>query len=228
MIENNEVILITGGAGLVGSILCKELLKQKSKYKIYVIDNKNPDMCYENISFACINICDYSSILEFIKEKEINVIIHLAAALESSSIDKINYVNRIGTNNIFKAALSCGIKRIIYASSVLVMYVYRLLKPYVDAHNNIPIKNFIKVTEKSKTITPKMNFEPDMYHKEYAESKLYGENLSKEYSTLHEISCIVIRFGWINKENKSYQAPNWCSHQTACKVLIDSIEKQNI
>ncbi len=86
-----KTILITGGAGFIGSMLCTELVKKN--YNIIVLDkleyNKNSLnhlMKYENLSFHKLNILNKKKLLKFIKKADI--IIPLAALVGAPLCEK--------------------------------------------------------------------------------------------------------------------------------------------
>lgn len=217
--SKRQKVLITGGSGLVGSILC-DALKKTNEYDIYILDCVNTKHSDRNITFLQADITNYDNLLKTLSNKNIDVIVHLAAALEHKSADEIKKVNCLGTENIFKVALKCGIKRIVYTSSILVMYGYRLQEPYVSAHHNKKMICPNKIPETAEPKLPPENHEKDLHHKEYAVSKLYGEELCERYSK--NISSIVVRLGWVNSENND--APNWCSHEDIYRAFSTAIE----
>ena len=119
-------IIITGGAGFIGSHLV-ETLSEKAEVK--VIDNlssgklENIKPFLDKIKFVEGDILD----LEFLKEEFLgyDYLIHLAASIEvvSKSFEQILDINKInveGTLKVLIAAKEAGIKRVVFASSCAV------------------------------------------------------------------------------------------------------------
>ena len=100
-------VLVTGGAGFIGSHLCRKLLEKK--YKVTVIDNlsmgKKKNLP-KGIKLVKKNILDYKSCE--LACKNIDIVIHLAAkvsirnSVNTLSEDVNNNVN--GTINILNAS----------------------------------------------------------------------------------------------------------------------------
>lgn len=120
-------ILLTGGAGFIGSNLAEQLLKDKRVSVVRVLDNLATG-ARENISsliadpkfeFIQGDIRDYKTCLEACNN--IDLISHQAAlgSVPRSIHDPLttNEVNITGTLNIFTAAKEKNIKRIVYAAS---------------------------------------------------------------------------------------------------------------
>jgi UDP-N-acetylglucosamine/UDP-N-acetylgalactosamine 4-epimerase len=120
-------ILITGGAGFIGSNLVEALLKDKRVGKVRVLDNLatgylgNIQEFMDNPNFEFVegDIRDYDTCLKACEEMDL--ISHQAAlgSVPRSIVDPLttNAVNITGTLNIFTAAKEKGVKRVIYAAS---------------------------------------------------------------------------------------------------------------
>lgn len=120
-------ILLTGGAGFIGSNLAEQLLKDKRVSAVRVLDNlatgsmKNISSLIADPKFEFIegDIRDFRTCLEV--SKDIDLISHQAAlgSVPRSIHDPLttNEVNITGTLNIFTAAKEKNIKRIVYAAS---------------------------------------------------------------------------------------------------------------
>jgi UDP-N-acetylglucosamine 4-epimerase len=120
-------ILLTGGAGFIGSNLVKHFLGSEEVEKVRVFDNlatgslKNLEEFKENAKFEFIegDIRNYGDCMA--AAKGIDAISHQAAlgSVPRSINDPLttNNVNITGTLNVFTAAKENGIKRIVYAAS---------------------------------------------------------------------------------------------------------------
>jgi UDP-glucose 4-epimerase len=117
-------ILITGGAGFIGSHLAEELAKQG--YQVVIFDNLRTGK-FKNLydiphQFITGDIRDYPTLLKTAQGCE--VIYHLAAltsVMESvRNIDECISINLHGTINVLKAAYENKVKKLIFASSAAV------------------------------------------------------------------------------------------------------------
>lgn len=166
-------ILITGGAGFIGSAVIKHF--QRFDYEIFVIDN----LSFGNREFINLpadhffemDILDRQKMNEVISKIKPQVILHLAAIhfipycnahpYESSS------VNIQGTMNVLDAAANVKPEQVLFASTAAVYPIYD------DAVNE-------------KHPTGPMDI--------YGLSKLAGERLCNEFHLKTGIATIVCRF----------------------------------
>lgn len=120
-------ILVTGGAGFVGSHLVDRLLAED--YQVTVLDNlssgdlKNvPHGKNKNFRLLRGDIRDYGLVKEALRD--IDVVFHEAAlvSVTLSVQDPMlaNDVNVTGTLNVLKASVDLGVKRLVFASSAAV------------------------------------------------------------------------------------------------------------
>ncbi len=122
MIKN---ILITGGAGYIGSHISEILVKNKKK--IYIVDNLSTgyrSLINKKAKFFKLNIHNNKNIKKIIKENKIDSVIHLAASLiisEGEKYPKKYYRNNvIGTQNLLKACSNSTIKNFIFSSTAAI------------------------------------------------------------------------------------------------------------
>ena len=122
MIKN---ILITGGAGYIGSHISEILVNNKKK--IYIVDNLSTGyrkLINKKARFFKVNILDGKTVKKIIKKHEIDSVIHLAANLiisEGEKYPKKYYKNNvIGTQTLLKACSNSNIKNFIFSSTAAI------------------------------------------------------------------------------------------------------------
>jgi len=175
MVRNCRNILVTGGAGFVGSYLVPCLIEKG--YTVTVLDNlstgkiKNLSAVFDHPRFRFYKTDIVNEgLTEFFNE--IDAIVHLAAVIDvSASIadpTQNNRVNVDGTFNVLQAAVRHNIEKFVFASSTA---VYGKTK-------NLPIEeNFV-----TQPISP------------YAASKVAGEAYCSAFSHCYGIETIALRF----------------------------------
>ena len=115
-------ILVTGGAGYIGSHIVELLVKNNSK--VFIFDNLitgYKKLINKKAKFIRGDIKSLSKLSKTIRENNINSVIHLAAYLNinESEIYKKKYYrnNVVGTLNLLKACRGTNVKNIIFSSS---------------------------------------------------------------------------------------------------------------
>jgi len=117
-------VLVTGGAGFIGSHIIDSLTAQD--FKVICIDNLSTGRI-ENINkqavFYKIDICD-SAIRHIFKDEKPNIVIHHAAQVNVQKsltfpLDDAN-TNILGSINIFENCVRHGVKKVVYASSAAI------------------------------------------------------------------------------------------------------------
>ncbi len=169
-------ILLTGGAGFIGSNIVERLLA--SDVKVTVLDNlstgklENIEDFQGNPNFKFIkgDICDYTTCLEALDG--VDAVCHQAAlGSVPRSIEfphNTHEVNATGFLNMLHAAKEKGIKRFVFASSSSV---------YGDS-----------------TISPKVEGDEGNLLSPYAVTKQLNEEYAKVYAKLHGIETIGLRY----------------------------------
>ena len=168
-------ILITGGAGFIGSAIVPTL--QKSGNEIFVYDNLsfgNREFInmIDDDHFILADILDFTELKYSMKKINPEVIIHLAAIHFIPYCNKHPFesadVNIRGTMNILEAVkTSKNLKKIIFASTAAVYPIYD--EAVSEEHELLPL---------------------DIY----GLSKLTGESLCKKFQLETGIDTIVCRF----------------------------------
>jgi UDP-glucose 4-epimerase len=147
-------VVITGGAGFIGSHIAEEVAKE---YEVVIIDNLDdyysPDLKRRNLKLLLANpnvrfiegdITD-SDLLRRLIDSDVEFVFHEAAqaGVRISVEDpfKPNNVNVLGTLNVLKASLDAGVKRVINASSSSVYGKVQYL-PFDEAHPTMPVSPY--------------------------------------------------------------------------------------
>ena len=173
-------ILITGGAGFIGSNLAEFLLKRK--YNVSIIDDlsvgKRSNIKSKNIQFIKKDITQINKV-KF--KKKIDVIIHLAARAEiliSKDKEEIYSISNLyALQKLLNFASRNYVKKFIFASSASI---------YGDTKNK-------KITE---------NYKSDPKHF-YAYTKLIGEKMIINYCKINQIKHSIFRFFNIYGKNSN-------------------------
>lgn len=125
-------ILVTGGAGYIGSHACVELLN--AGYEVVVVDNlynskeeslrRVEKITGKAVKFYKCDIRDAAGLEKVFAENEVDCVIHFAglkAVGESCKIPLDYYENNIGgTVTLCKAMAKAGVKRMVFSSSATV------------------------------------------------------------------------------------------------------------
>ena len=174
-------ILVTGGAGYIGSHVVEILVKKK--YNVFIFDNLitgHKKLINKKAKFIKGDIKNLNRLSEVIKNFNINSIIHLAAYLNVSEAEKNKkkyYKNNIiGTLNLVKACKNSEVRNIIFSSSCSV-------------YGNV--NGSVKETTKTN---------PQGY---YAYTKLKSEKIIKHYSKKLNYNYFILRYFNVAGASKS-------------------------
>lgn len=113
-------ILITGGAGFIGSHVVRLFVNKYPEYKIYNLDKLTYAGNLENLKdieqkpnyhFIKADICDFERVLQIFRDRKIEGVIHLAAEshVDRSIKDPFTFAktNILGTLSLLQAAKEC-------------------------------------------------------------------------------------------------------------------------
>jgi UDP-glucose 4-epimerase len=170
-------ILVTGGAGFIGTYLVKSLLEQN--HIVTIFDNfsnskKSSILQLSELGVKIIegDITNKEEISNAIKDQEI--VIHLAAKISvDESIKNPQETIRVnvdGTVNVLKECKKYKIENLIIASSAAV---------YDDAGSQ---KKILDEDSKKNPISP------------YGKSKMIMEEKVREFVKTNKINCVILRF----------------------------------
>ena len=197
-------ILVTGGAGFIGSHLVEKLLA--TGHEVSILDDFNdfydPQIKRANISGVAgevpihrIDLRDSNAVSLLFHHEKFDAIAHLAARAgvrPSISQPQLYYDTNVGgTLHLLEAARQNGVERFIFASS---SSVYGICK-------EVPFSEEFHLTQ---TISP------------YAATKVAGEFLCSTYSHLYQMRIVALRFFTVYGAR---QRPDLAIHQFTRKIL---------
>src|SRR6266568_6675106 len=196
-------ILVTGGAGFIGSHLVEKLLAVG--HEVAILDDFNdfydPQIKHANIAgFAKdvavhhVDLRDSASVRSLFNREKFETIAHLAARAgvrPSIQHPQLYYdTNVSGTLHLLEAARVTGVERFIFASSSSVY----------GAAKKIP---FSEDENLSQTFSP------------YADTKVAGEFLCSTYSHLYNLRVVALRYFTVYGPR---QRPDLAIHQFARRI----------
>ncbi|MFL6583591.1 MAG: SDR family NAD(P)-dependent oxidoreductase [Chthoniobacterales bacterium] len=196
-------ILVTGGAGFIGSHLAESLLA--AGHEVALLDDFNdfydPQIKRANIRSLRrgvvvheVDLRDADGVRAIFRGARFDTIAHLAARAgvrPSIAAPQLYYdTNVTGTLHLLEAARETGVERFIFASS---SSVYGMCK-------QVPFSEDLHLTQ---TISP------------YAATKIGGEFLCSTYSHLYQMRVVALRFFTVYGAR---QRPDLAIHQFTRKI----------
>jgi UDP-glucuronate 4-epimerase len=196
-------ILVTGGAGFIGSHLVEKLLGDG--HNVAILDDFNdfydPQIKRANISAVEkkiavheVDLRDRDKVAALFRKEKFDVIAHLAARAgvrPSIQQPKLYYdTNVAGTLHLLEGARTSGVERLIFASSSSVY----------GAAKRVPFSEEEHLTQ---TLSP------------YAATKIGGEFLCSTYSHLYKMRIVALRYFTVYGAR---QRPDLAIHQFSRKI----------
>jgi len=196
-------ILVTGGAGFIGSHLVEKLLAVG--HEVVILDDFNdfydPQIKHANIAgFANaaavrhVDLRESDAVRTVFHREKVEAIVHLAARAgvrPSIQHPRLYYdTNVIGTLHLLEAARVTGVERFIFASSSSVY----------GASTTVPFSEEQHLTQ---TLSP------------YGATKIAGEFLCSTYSHLHQMRVVALRYFTVYGPR---QRPDLAIHQFTRRI----------
>src|SRR3954470_16649416 len=196
-------ILVTGGAGFIGSHLVERLIA--TGHEVSILDDFNdfydPQIKRANVAGFARNVAihqvdlrDSAAVDLLFHREKVDGVVHLAAraGVRPSILQpKLYYdTNVAGTLHLLEAARQSGIERFIFASS---SSVYGICK-------TVPFSEDVNLTQ---TISP------------YAATKVAGEFLCSTYSHLYHMRIVALRYFTVYGAR---QRPDLAIHQFTRRI----------
>ena len=205
----NNNILITGGAGYIGSHVCHLLIEQG--YKVTCIDSLitgNKELLPKQVKLEVFDIAEKEKVTKLIKNNNFDLVMHFAGLIRVD--ESVQQPERYNDFNYLKAKIfleTCyknGLKKIIFSSTASV-------------YGNPKIQK-VKETDPTNPLNP------------YASSKLKLENFIRETSENDNIKYIILRYfnvAGADEKMRTGLISKVSSHliKVACEVVVGKIDK---
>lgn len=170
MIRN---ILVTGGAGYIGSVVTTQLVE--AGYNVVVYDNLekgHKEAVHKEARFVKGDVADTKKVIATLKKYRIEAVMHFAAFIEAGESmevpEKYFHNNTINTLLFLESLLSAGVKKIVFSSTAAV---------YGDPEK-------IPITEDTKLAPTNA----------YGVSKLLVEQTLSWYHKIHGLRYAALRY----------------------------------
>ena len=169
---NPKRILVTGGAGYIGSHTVRQLLREG--YDVTVVDNLSrgyrhnvpADRLFE------VDLADSDSLVRLIRKRKCEAVIHFAAFIavgESMRDPAMYFINNVsGSLSLLSAMVQTGVKHIVFSSTAAV---------YGDPESS-PIREDFPI----HAVNP------------YGESKVMVETILGWFDRIHNLTSVCLRY----------------------------------
>ncbi len=219
--EEHVKVLVTGAYGLIGNTVYAALVAS-GRYDVYGLTRRiRPSARMTDAGLATIppertrvaDLTNAGSLRDAVRG--VDVVVHMAA--DPSGRDgwhSVHQNNVVGTQHLFEAASEAGVRRVVFASTIQVIFGYRDTHPYgailsgdvegIDPDEIAPITS-------DRPVRP-LSF--------YASSKVWGEALAHMYAHAHGMSCFSLRIGWVTADDRPHRRAigTWCSRRDIAQL----------
>ncbi len=197
-------VLVTGGAGYIGSHMVLELLEAGEK--VVVVDNLSTGFRWavpDEAAFVEGDAGDIELVSKSIRDHNVNAIIHFAGSIvvPESVVDPLGYYynNTVNSRALIEAAVKTGVKHFIFSSTAA---VYGMPE-----------------TEKVSEDTPLKPISP------YGSSKLMTEIMLQDTAFAHDFNFVALRYFNVaggDPEGRTGQSTPNATHliKVACQAAL--------
>lgn len=165
-------VLVTGGAGYIGSIVAGELMSKNHEVVIYDSMEHGYLKAVESMKLVEGNTKNHELLVKTIKDNKIEAVMHFAAFIQmgESMENPYKYIdnNVVGSVGLLEAMIETGLDKLIFSSTA-------------GVYGN-PEKLPIKEGDRKLPENP------------YGESKLMVEKILKWYDRIHKLRSMTIRY----------------------------------
>ncbi|MGJ8588991.1 MAG: NAD-dependent epimerase/dehydratase family protein [Yoonia sp.] len=189
-------LVLTGAAGRLGSYLREPLTKMCDELvSTDLVDDIGT--LYAGESYVKADLSSLDAMLEVIKDAD--MVVHFGAIGDEAAWDDILQSNIVGAYNVWEAAYRCGVKRVVYASSV----------------------HAVGMHKKTDTIGLDAPHRPDTY---YGLAKCFSEDLASLYWDKRGIESVCMRIFSCAQATNARSIGTWLSYDDLIHLVERSID----
>lgn len=204
-----ETILVTGGAGYIGSHAVVELIEQN--YSVVVIDsleNGFLQLVDKRAKFYKGNIADSKLMNKIFSENKIDVVMHFAAYIKviESVNNPLKYYsnNVVSTIKLLESMKENNVKKIIFSSTAAVYGEILTNEKVSESHSTNPINP-------------------------YGKSKLMAEEIIKDFSQTEDMKYVIFRYFNVAGAHNKYKIGQMDNNSTALiPKLVEAVNNDEI
>jgi nucleoside-diphosphate-sugar epimerase len=165
--SERKQVLLTGAAGLIGGYLRSHW---GDRYRLRLADVRSVGDLAPHEELVQFDVADLEAFCAAAEGAD--TVVHLAAdpSMQAEFYDSLLQRNVIGAYNAFEAVRRAGCRRLVFASSINVIWGYR---GQLDVACDVP----------------------SWPQNVYGATKCWGEALARVYADQHQLSCICVRVG---------------------------------
>ncbi len=189
-------ILLTGAGGRLGSYLRKPLSKICTELVSTDI-KKNIGKLNKNEKYISADLANFDQICEI--TKDVSFVCHFGALVDELPFNEMLGPNFIGSYNVWESARLNNCKRVIYASSIHAVGMYK----------------------RTKTLRPKTPHRADGF---YGLSKCFTENLARMYFDKCGIESVCLRIATCSPVTTARSLTSWLSYDDLIQLVMRSID----
>jgi len=189
-------LVLTGAAGRLGSYL-REPLSKMCEELVSTDIADDIGKLYDGETYMKADLSSLDAMLEVLAGAE--MVVHFGAIGDEAPWDDILQSNIIGAYNVWEAAYRCGVKRVVYASSV----------------------HAVGMHKKTDTIGLDAPHRPDTY---YGLAKCFCEDLASLYWDKRGIEAVCMRIFSCAQANNARSIGTWLSYDDLIHLVERSID----
>lgn len=189
-------LVLTGAAGRLGSYL-REPLSKMCDELVSTDIAADIGKLYDGETYMKADLSSLDAMLEVLAGAE--MVVHFGAIGDEAPWDDILQSNIIGAYNVWEAAYRCGIKRVVYASSV----------------------HAVGMHKKTDTIGLDAPHRPDTY---YGLAKCFSEDLASLYWDKRGIEAVCMRIFSCAQANNARSIGTWLSYDDLIHLVERSVD----